>query len=118
MPEEFKEALEQIQASVANALQLISQSTGANPNGDVTEPTQEMETKEVGDQLSEQPVETRENTQTDDGNVETVEETQKTEETPEQTDSYNSDTTSQDKKEESLEPTKEEIDDAARMLSV
>ena len=118
MPEEFKEALEQIQASVANVLQLISKSTGANPNGDVTEPTQEMETKEIGDPISEQPVETRESTQTDDGVVETVEENEQTEEPPKQTDSSTSDTVSQDKKEESLEPTKEEIDDATRMLSV
>lgn len=118
MPDEFKEALEQIQASVANVLQLISQSTGANPNGDVTEPAQEMETKEVGNQISEQPVETRENTQTNDDAVETVEEIEQTEETPKQTDSSTSDTVSQDNKDESLEPTEEEIDDAARMLSV
>ncbi len=118
MPDEFKEALEQIQASVANVLQLISQSTGANPNGDVTEPTQEMETKEVGDSISEQPIETRESTQTDDDVVETDKETEQTEEPPKQTDSSTSDAVSQDKKEESLEPTQEEIDEAARMLSV
>lgn len=118
MPDEFKEALEQIQVSVANVLQLISKATGANPNGDVTESSQEMETKEIGDSISEQPTETRESTQTDDGVVETNEENEQTEEQPEQTDSSTSDTVSQDKKEKSLEPTEEEINEAERMLSV
>lgn len=117
MPDEFKEALEQIQASVANVLQLISQSTGALPNGDVTEPAQEIETKGVGESSNDQPVETRESTQTDDDGVETVEETEQTEEPSKKTDSSTSEIEPQEKK-ESLEPTKEEIDEAARMLSV
>lgn len=118
MSDEFKEALEQIQASVSNVLQLISKATGANPNGDVTEPSQEMETEEIGDTISEQPNETRENTQTDDGVDSTDTEVEQTENQPEQTDPSTSDTVSQDKKEESLVPTEEEIDEAARMLSV
>ena len=118
MADEFKEALEQIQASVANVLQLISQATGANPNGDVTEPDQEMETKETGDTISEQPTETRENTQTDDGVDSTDTEVGQAEDQPKQTDPSTSDTVSQDKKEESLEPTEEEINEAERMLSV
>lgn len=117
MPDEFKEALEQIQASVANVLQLISQATGANPNGDVTETAQEMETQETGDTISKQPTETRENTQTDDSVVETVDEVEQTEDQPEQTDPSTSDTVPQDKK-VSLEPTEEEINEAERMLSV
>lgn len=118
MPDEFKEALEQIQASVANVLQLISQATGANPNGDVTEPAQEMETQETGDTISKQPTETRENTQTDDSVVETFDEVEQTEDQPKQTDPSTSDIVSQDKKEVSLEPTEEEINEAERMLSV
>lgn len=118
MPDEFKEALEQMQASLANVLQLISQATGANPNGDVTEPAQEMETQETGDSISEQPNETRENTQPDESVVETVDEVEQTEDQPEQTDPSTSDTVPQDKKEVSLEPTEEEINEAERMLSV